>query len=573
MKRGYSSQVVIPFLTLKNLYTFLAFIAISGILMEASSNQKPELIPASMIGEFAYCPRQCYIRRTEGEFVECEDTADDKPSEERSKPIATRPAYLTGTKLGVICRLNLMEQEGRSIVPVEFKKGEAPGIPEGAYESDLVQLCAQGMILKENGFLCDEGMIYFGKSKKIVPVKFDEALVQRTKEIIVQIRSMATDGRMPPPLKDSPKCNRCSFGGICLPDEVNLLREGNACSGNELRMLLPARDDQVPIYVVGQGSTVHKRGDRLEIRSRDGKVNDARIREISQVCLYGGVEISTPATVELMQMGIPVLHFTHGGWFEGICLGHTNKNVELRIKQFEWARDSGKSLRLSKSFVSGKIKNSRTILRRNGPEEYSASLDLLARLALEAEAAESNESLLGIEGSAAETYFSRFGSLLKTDCPELTFEGRNRRPPKDPVNAVLSYLYGILAKETFVTLLAVGFDPYLGFYHKPRYGRPGLALDLMEEFRPLIADSTAITLFNKKELTIKDFIITEAGVTMTYAGKHKVLARYERRIETEVTHPIFGYSISYRRILEVQARLLARVLFEEIGEYPAFWTK
>jgi len=543
--------------------------------MEASSNQKPEkpeLIPASMIGEFAYCPRQCYIRWNEGEFIECEDAAVDKQSKEKSKPITTRSVYLTGPKLGVICRLNLMEQEGRSVIPVEFKKGEAPF--EGAYESDMVQLCAQGLVLKENGFLCDEGMIYFGKAKKIVPVKFDEALTQKTKDLVSQIRSMTSQGKMPLPLTDSPKCDRCSFGGICLPDEVNLLRKDKFLPETQVRMLLPAMDDKVPLYIVGQGCTVHKREDRLEIRSRDGKVNDARIREISQVCLYGGVEISTPATVELMQMGIPVLHFTHGGWFEGICLGHTNKNIELRIRQFEWARDSDKSLQLSKSFVSGKIKNCRTLLRRNDPEGSSDALELLARLAEEAEATSNVERLLGIEGSAAETYFSRFGSsLLKTDCPELSFEGRNRRPPRDPVNAVLSYLYGILAKETFVTLLAVGFDPYLGLYHKPRYGRPGLALDLMEEFRPLIADSTAVTLFNKKELTRKDFIITDAGVTMTYVGKHKVLAGYERRIETEVAHPIFGYSLSYRRVLEVQARLLSRVLFEEIGEYPAFWTK
>jgi CRISP-associated protein Cas1 len=183
------------------------------------------------------------------------------------------------------------------------------------------------------------------------------------------------------------------------------------------------------------------------------------------------------------------------------------------------------------------------------------------------------ESLLGVEGAAAEAYFSGIGRLIKTDTNEFSFEGRNRRPPKDPVNAVLSYLYGILAKETFITLLAVGFDPYLGFYHRPRYGRPAMALDLMEEFRPLLADSTAITLFNKKELTSKDFIITDDGVSMTYVGKRTVVAGYERRIKTEVTHPIFGYSVSYRRVLEVQARLLSRVLFEEIGEYPAFWTK
>ncbi|MCX6678362.1 MAG: CRISPR-associated endonuclease Cas1 [Methanothrix sp.] len=533
----------------------------------------PELVPAGMISEFAYCPRQCYIRSTEGEFIECEDAAEGNQSDKKPKPIESRSVYLSGPVLGVTCRLNLLEGEGRNAIPVEYKKGEAPNVPGEVYESDRVKLCAQGLVLRENGFLCDEGLAYFAKSKKPVPVKFDESLVQRTREIIAQIRQMISEGKMPPPLVDSPKCIRCSFGGICLPDEVNFLRENKESPTKELRMLLPARDDRVPVYVLDQGCSIHKRGDCLEIRSRDGKISSARIMEISQVCLYGGVEISTPAVVELMQRGIPVLHFTHGGWFEGICLGHTNKNIELRIRQFEWAGDPEKSLAIARSMVSGKIKNCRILLRRNDEEVAKDVLDRLADYAREAETSPSFESLLGFEGAAAELYFSRLGSLLKTNDPELSFQGRNRRPPKDPVNAVLSYLYGILAKETFVTLLAVGFEPYLGFYHQPRYGRPALALDLMEEFRPLIADSVAITLFNNKELVSRDFIRTDPGVMLTPSARRKVVAGYERRVDTEVTHPLFGYKISYRRVMEVQSRLLSRTIFEEIGGYPAFCTR
>ena len=175
-----------------------------------------------------------------------------------------------------------------------------------------------------------------------------------------------------------------------------------------------------------------------------------------------------------------------------------------------------------------------------------------------------------MEGAAAELYFSRMGCLLKAGDERLSFQGRNRRPPRDPVNAVLSYLYGILVKECFVTLLAVGFEPYLGFYHQPKYGRPALALDLMEEFRPVIADSTALTLFNKIELTGDDFIRTGIGISLTQEGKKKVVAAYEQRIQMEVIHPIFGYKISYRRVLEVQGRLLSRVLSGELKEYPAF---
>jgi len=338
----------------------------------------------------------------------------------------------------------------------------------------------------------------------------------------------------------------------------------------KVRMLLPMRDDQVPLYVIGQGKTVRKRGERLEVWSYDeGKISEARIREISKVCLYGGVEITTPATVELMQRGVPVLHFTHGGWFQGICLGMSHKNVELRIKQFQWAGNEERSQSIARKIVSGKIENCRILLRRNDPTVPPEVLDSLERLACQAESASQMPSLLGFEGAAAEIYFGRFGSMLKCS-QDFSFQNRNKRPPRDPVNTVLSYLYGILTKELFSTVLAVGFDPYLGFYHQPRYGRPALALDMMEEFRPIIADSTALTLFNKEELNENDFIKTGIGISLTPEARRKVVAGYEHRMQTEVVHPIFGYKVNNRRILEVQSRLLARILSNEIKEYPAF---
>jgi CRISP-associated protein Cas1 len=406
-------------------------------------------------------------------------------------------------------------------------------------------------------------------------VKFDPETIDRTRKLIDDLRETAEKGEMPPPLRASARCNRCSLAGICLPDEVNLLREMQSENqpGDKTRMLLPARDDQLPIYVVGQGHTVRKRGERLEVWSHDeGKVSEARLIEVSQVNLYGGVEITTPATVELMQRGVPVLHFTHGGWFQGICLGMSHKNVELRIKQFEWARDEGKSLSIARSIVSGKIRNCRTLLRRNDPEAPQEALESLERLAKDAESASRLQSMLGFEGAAAEIYFGRFDGLLKSN-ESFSFQNRNKRPPRDPVNTVLSYLYGILTKELFVTVLAAGFDPYLGFYHQPKYGRPALALDMMEEFRPLIADSTAITLFNNRELLQEDFIRTGIGISLTPEAKKKVLGGYERRMQTEIVHPLFGYTISYRRILEVQSRLLARVLTGELDEYPALVTR
>jgi CRISP-associated protein Cas1 len=544
----------------------------------------PDLIPASMLAAFAYCPRLCYLQFVQGEFADSAELAEGRLEHrwidaaedavpEGFVPFHARSVSLAAPEAGVCCRIDLLEGDGSSVMPVEYKRGEAR--PEGLYEPHLMQLAAQCLALRENGFICEAGMVYYIRSQERVAVKFDPALMDRAKSLLASLRSTLERGEVPAPLQGSSRCDRCSLAGICLPDEVNLLRDsqagGEAKEGSEekIRMLQPARDDAVPVYIIGQGKTVRKRGERLEVWSHDqGKINEARIREVSQLCLYGGVEITTPAMVELMQRDVPVLHFSHGGWFLGICQGHSHKNVLLRIKQFQWAGDEVRSLSIARKIVSGKIENCRTLLRRNDPEAPDDVLESLGSLAEKAEGASRMDSLLGFEGAAAEIYFGRLGSVLKSS--GFSFQNRNKRPPKDPVNATLSYLYGILVKEMFSTVLAAGFDPYLGFYHQPRYGRPALALDMIEEFRPMIADSTALTLFNNDELRESDFIKTGIGISLTVEGKKKVVAGYERRMQTEIIHPIFGYKVSHRRVMEIQSRLLARVLSGEIEEYPAF---
>lgn len=210
---------------------------------------------------------------------------------------------------------------------------------------------------------------------------------------------------MPPPLLNSSRCNRSSLAGICLPDEVNLLREVEAEKEQNLegkpeekaRMLLASRDDQLPLYVVGQGKTVRKRGERLVFWSyEEGKISEARIREISKVCLYGSVQITTPAMVELMQRNVPVLYFSHGGWFQGICLGMSHKNVDMRSLQFQWAGDETRSLSIARKVVSGKIRNCRTQLLRNDPEVPAKALESLERLTGQAEGTFAHREPIGV---------------------------------------------------------------------------------------------------------------------------------------------------------------------------------
>ena len=227
-------------------------------------------------------------------------------------------------------------------------------------------------------------------------------------------------------------------------------------------------------------------------------------------------------------------------------------------------------------FVQAKILNSRTFLRRNHSELPDEVFDAFKGDLRRVRRAEGVETLLSVEGTAASRYFAHFAGMLRpADSSVATFDfaHRNRRPPRDPVNALLSFAYAMLTKDFTATLFSVGFDPYLGFFHKPRYGRPSLALDLMEEFRPLLADSVVLTLINNGEIGPADFISGLGGVALTQGGRMQLLTAYERRMRQEIIHPVFGYRISYRRVLEVQARLLGRYLMGEISEYPSFLTR
>jgi CRISPR-associated protein Cas1 len=362
-----------------------------------------------------------------------------------------------------------------------------------------------------------------------------------------------------------------------LPDETNLLR--GLDERDRVRRLVPARDDALPLYVQSAGAKVGRSGAELTVETRDGEKHKVRIGDTSHVALFGAVQISTQAVQDLCDREIPVVYLSSGGWFYGITHGMDHKNVELRRRQFAAAESPDHALQIAKRLVGVKIKNCRTLIRRNASEPPGRTLGRLKELVGSSEDASSMESLLGIEGTAARVYFEAYGELLKppkedgSTALSFDFEGRNRRPPKDPVNALLSLGYALLAKDLTIVLQSVGFDPYLGFYHQPRYGRPALALDLMEEFRPLIVDSVVLSAVNTGAVKLSDFIQRGGAVTLTSAGRGKFLRAYERRMDEEISHPVFSYRISYRRTLEVQTRLLARYLTGEIDEYPPFATR
>ncbi len=592
----------------------------------------PDMIPVRMLNEFTYCPRLGYLEWVEGEWASNLETmegtfghrrvdqapkrarkkvaaanaqtsqADEPTDEDVAQSIHARSLMLSAPTERLLSKLDLLELEGMVATPVDYKRGKAPQVPEGAYEPERVQLCAQGLILRANGFQCDRGVLYFIASKKRVTIEFTEELIARTRQLRDEFRRTAVAGILPPPLIDSPKCPRCSLVGICLPDETNLLqlearhlevavvlpsqfplpRFGAECNGEgtmmddsaepRVRKLIPSNDDALPLYVQTQGAMLGKSGDRLTIKYKDEVLAERRLMDVSQVSLFGNVMISAQALRELTTRGIPVCHMTYGGWFHGLTSGLVHKNVELRIRQFEIAANPERSLKIARCFISGKIRNSRTLLRRHLTADETGILPSLAELRHKAERATSAETLLGLEGMAAKTYFAGLFAILNGR-HDFDVNDRNRRPPKDPVNAVLSFVYSLLVKELTVVLQGVGFDPMLGFFHKPRYGRPSLALDVAEEYRPLIGDSVTLMAFNNGEVDHSSFLERAGAVTLTEAGRKSIIAAFERRLAQEVTHPTFGYRVSYRRILEVQARLLSRAVTGELPEYIPFCTR
>ncbi|HWV84304.1 MAG TPA: CRISPR-associated endonuclease Cas1 [Capillimicrobium sp.] len=544
------------------------------------------LIPARILNEHVYCPRLAYLEWVDHLFADNADTVEGRwahrtvdrergavpaPGGGRSEggdgPPRATSVTIGSETLGLIARIDVVETRGATAVPVEVKRGRPVAAETPLHEPERVQLCAQVLLLREHGYRVDHAEVYFAQTRQRVRIEIDAALEQRTRAAIDELRETARRATAPPPLVESPKCPRCSLVGLCLPDEVNMLRE--RAPGPPRRLI--ARDPAAtPLYATTPGSRVTKRGERVVLREAGETVAERRLIDVSHIAVFGNVDVGSALLRECFDRGLPVLWLTTGGWLSGYAIGMPPGNVALRMRQHRAAAVG--ALDLARAFVAGKIRNQRTMLRRHGGPEARDTVDQLARLMRQAESTDGPEALLGIEGTAARLYFSRFGLMLREEFG-FAFADRNRRPPRDPVNALLSFAYAMLAKDATIALLAAGLDPYVGLYHRPRFGRPSLALDLAEEFRPLIADSVVLTAVNNGEIDASGFVSRPGAVALTAAGRRRVLATYERRMQEHLRHPVFGYRASYRRILEIQARLLAASLTGDVPAYRPLTTR
>jgi CRISP-associated protein Cas1 len=536
-----------------------------------------------MLNEAVYCPRLFALEHLHGQWAESGDTVTGRvvhrrvdrpatapppaPEGDDDRPVSTRSVHLSDERLGLVGVIDLLEAEGGEVVPVDYKKGEPAPTPEGAWAPERIQVAAQVLLLRAHGYRCSQGALYFAAARRRVPVVVDAALEAEVLRAVAAARAVEAGGVLPPPLLDSPKCPRCSLVGICLPDEHQHLL-GNQ---PEVRPLIPARDDAWPLYVHLPYGSLGKDGDEIVVKEKGSRVGGARLEHTSQVVVMGNVAVTTPLMQELCARGIPLSLHSFGGWFNGMVLPAGGHNVHARRAQHRWASDAGLSLRLARAFIHAKAGNARTLLRRNHATPPADALRRLKELRGDLVGAPDADTLMGLEGASARLYFQHFAGMLKGPLAErFGFEGRNRRPPRDPVNALLSFAYACLARELTGILHRVGLDPYVGFLHQPRPGRPALALDLMEEFRPIVADSAVLSAVNNGVVQVDDFLVGATGTSLKPPGRKRFIEVYERRLDELVTHPTFDTRLSYRRVIEVQARLLIKTLLGELPAYPGF---
>jgi CRISPR-associated protein Cas1 len=527
-------------------------------------------IPVRALNQVTYCPRLYYLQYVDCVMVRNEHVesglhehrrVDDPDLAHRTRKDgdtrSTRGVTLTSERLGLTAVLDLVEEKDGQRYPVETKHGSAPRDESGratTRHNDAVQLCAQALLLEEeHGQPVERGYQFYAGTRERVEVRFEERH----------------------------KCFGCSLAPVCLPEET-LYEIGRPTQPAEpavpaVTRVIPQSDDGAVLYVQEPGSHVGRRSEHLSVRKDGKELTRVPIHAIRQVCIFGNVQVSTQALETLVTNEVPVCYLTGYGRFVGAFTPAPAKNVSLREAQFHRFADAAECLTLARAVVRAKLTNQRTLLMRNlrgdgdrGSNEPAARdlAELLRRL----DNATCVETVLGLEGQGAALYFGEFGRFLKPGPPEVRFDftTRNRRPPRDPVNALLSFAYALLTKDCFSALLTVGFDPYKGFFHAGRHGKPSLALDLMEEFRPVIADSVVLTLINNEMLTREDFLTWRDACQLTEAGRKAFFQAYEQRKATVVTHPVYGYKMSYARMLEVQARMLAAYVRVGIPAYTGF---
>lgn len=416
-----------------------------------------------------------------------------------------------------------------------------------------IQLALQASCLRDQGHAVDGAAVWFSTTRRRVEVALDDELMA-TAESEVEATRAVVDCPVPPiPLEDDARCQRCSHVSVCLPDEH--------------RQRAPARRIGIAdptgrvLHLATPGSRASLSRGQIKISARDQDPVVVPLEQTAGLVVHGNADVSAALLRETLERGYPIVWCAWSGRVVGWA--NSAKAPNLAARSLQHRLDEDTRLTVARAMISAKVRNQALMLRRHG----HPGRDELRKLAYQAERANSSVALFGIEGRAAKAYFAGLSGAFRPEWA--AFTGRAGRPARDPVNAALNVAYGLLLADVLRSVVACGLDPAGGVLHSAGRNKPALALDLMEEFRAPLADAAVVWAINNGELRAEAFRHDVDAVRLSRDGRRSLISAYERRVASSFTHPLFGYQVTWRRAMEVQARMFLAVVLGEMQAYRA----
>ena len=521
----------------------------------------------------AYCERLFYLE--EVEEIRVADAAvyagrrlHEKLAADEGELVSL---VLESETLGIRGKVDCLRRRDGQLIPYEHKRGRSAKGDNGsqAWPSDRLQVCAYTLLLEEHtGAPIAEARIRYHANNTTVRVPVDEKARADVRKAIARARELNQTVERPPVAENDWLCLRCSLAPVCLPEEERLAKDED---WKPVR-LFPQDRERRTVHVTTQGARVGRSGETLTVTDTAGQKQVFPVREVGEVVIHGYAQVSTQAIHLCASQEVGIHWFTRGGRYVSGLVSSASP-VQRRVRQFEALRDPGLIFRLSRRLMIARASSQLGFLLRASRGKDRKALGIedavqgLRNSLRAANYAEGLDSLRGHEGDAGRHYFSGFPGLLRVDLDDrLRFNGRSRRPPRDRINALLSFGYALLYRDVLQAMLAVGLEPAFGFFHQPRSAAHPLVLDLMELFRVPLWDMPLVASVNRLQWDVNgDF--TQAGkqVWLSDAGRKKAIEVYERRKEDRWKHPVTGYSLSYARLVELEVRLLEKEWAGEPG--------
>jgi CRISP-associated protein Cas1 len=517
------------------------------------------MVTASQLSTFLFCPRRLFLEAVLGE------RGTNEPSEEGRylhDKLASEELYLESDTLGLCGKLDVLHEEG---IPVEYKRGQPR--PDGTpWPAHTIQLCAMGLLMEDvYQQPISYGYLWYNLIRQRLRIPFDADLREKTLQTLSKARALLSDAQtLPPPIDNRKACLGCNQYHNCLPDES----QGRTDLAGEKRILAPHTEGQ-PLYLDRAGSRLYVRQGTLRI-SHPEEASDRVIglERINHIILQQPVHCSSGFLEECLKRGTAVGILDYAGRWAGTLVGPPGRNVLVRQAQFRQFEMPETRLVLSQTLVQAKCHNQRVYLRRHlGPEEQPVSG--MTALLKKIPHAKSLGELMGLEGNMARLFFEGYEGLIK-ETQGFEWSGRNKRPAPDPLNALLSFGYSILMNQAATACHLAGLDPYLGFYHGLKHGKPALALDLMEIFRTPIVDATVLGFINRGQCKPDDFETIGSSCRLKEATRKLFVKTLFERLQEPIKHPIFGYECTYQRAIHIEARLVSYALLSGLDLWRPF---